>query len=315
MLADVEHEPGALPLLSHALLETWNNRRGRTMTFGGYYEAGGVKGAIATRADTEFNDLYADEQAVARNIFVRLTELGEGSEDTRRRVSREELLGTGKDAETVTKVLTTLGYARLITVDQDEVEVAHEALIREWPALRGWLEDDREGLRIHRRLTETAEEWDGAGRKPGDLYRGTRLDQTLEWAAANEDSLNDLEREFLQESQAVIDAEERARKATEQKQIDDALEMERLATERADAADQARRRSQMAAIAVADSGGGACRLSGLCGMAILSGAGAALDGNRLRIAGRNSPEHRRGNDKGQGCGCQVGNRECGGCRC
>lgn len=173
MLADVEHEPGALPLLSHALLETWNNRRSRTMTFGGYCTAGGVKGAIARRADTEFDELSPDEQAVARNIFVRLTELGEGSEDTRRRVARAELLGTGKDPETVANVLATLGYARLISVDLDEVEVAHEALIREWPRLRLWLEDDREGLRIHRRLTETAKEWDEAGRKVGDLYRGT----------------------------------------------------------------------------------------------------------------------------------------------
>ena len=216
MLADVEHEPGALPLLSHALLETWNNRRGRTMTFGGYYEAGGVKGAIATRADAEFTELSPDEQAIARNIFVRLTELGEGSEDTRRRVARDELLGTGKDADTVANVLTTLGYARLITVDQDEVEVAHEALIREWPTLRKWLEDDREGLRTHRRLTETAREWDAAGRKPGDLYRGTRLEQTLEWAATNGDSLNDLERAFLDASQAQVEAERREKERIEQ---------------------------------------------------------------------------------------------------
>ena len=234
LLADVENEPGALPLLSHALLETWNNRRGRSMTFAGYYEAGGVKGAIATRADTEFNDLDADEQAVARNIFVRLTELGEGSEDTRRRVSRQELLGTGKDSETVDRMLTTLGAARLITVDQDEVEVAHEALIREWPALRGWLEENREGLHIHRRLTETAEEWDGSGRKPGDLYRGTRLDQTVAWAKANEDSLNDLERAFLNDSTEQVDAARR--------------EKERVAQEREEARERELKAAQALAI-------------------------------------------------------------------
>ncbi len=242
MLHDVEHEPGALPLLSHALLETWNNRRGRTMTFAGYYEAGGVKGAIATRADAEFSHLTPDEQVVARNIFIRLTELGEGSVDTRRRVEREELLSAGKDAETVTKVLTTLGYARLITVDQDEVEVAHEALIREWPTLRGWLEDDREGLRIHRRLTETAEEWDESGRRSGDLFRGTRLDQTLEWAEINDDALNDLERQFLAVSREQVEAEKREKERIERER-EESLERELKA------AHQAHRRSQIAALA------------------------------------------------------------------
>jgi hypothetical protein len=237
MLKDVGHEPGALPLLSHALLETWNNRRCRTMTFTGYYEAGGVKGAIATRADAEFNDLTPDEQAVARNIFIRLTELGEGSEDTRRRVERDELLGADKNAETVTNVLTKLGYARLITVDQDEVEVAHEALIREWPTLRNWLEDDREGLHIHRRLTEAAEEWDESDRRLGDLFRGTRLDQTVEWVETNNDALNDLEREFLAASREQVEEEKREKMRLERER-EEALERE------LEAAHQARRRSQ-----------------------------------------------------------------------
>ena len=91
MLDDVADEPGALPLLSHALLETWKRRSGRTLTFAGYQAAGGVQGAIAHTADAVYGRLDADEQAIARNIFLRLTELGEGVQDTRRRVPLEEL--------------------------------------------------------------------------------------------------------------------------------------------------------------------------------------------------------------------------------
>ncbi|MBV7334067.1 SUMF1/EgtB/PvdO family nonheme iron enzyme [Chloroflexi bacterium TSY] len=225
MLDDVGDEPGALPLLSLALLETWKNRHGRTLTFSGYYKAGGVKGAIATQADMVFNALSPNEQAVARNIFVRLTELGEGSEDTRRRVAREELLSKNQDAETVNKVLTTLSDARLITVDQGEVEVAHEALIREWPTLRLWLEDDREGLRIHRRLTEAATEWHRSGRKQGDLSRGTRLNQALDWARTHGNDMNSLEQAFLDASREQIEAEQREFEQARQREIDDARKL------------------------------------------------------------------------------------------
>ena len=91
LLEEVGAEPGALPLLSHALLETWQRRRGRTLTFGGYHESGGVRGAIAKTADRVWNQLGFEQQAIARNIFLRLTELGEGTQDTRRRVARSEL--------------------------------------------------------------------------------------------------------------------------------------------------------------------------------------------------------------------------------
>ena len=155
---------------------------------------------------------------------MRLTELGESAAKLRAAGHAEnELLGMSGNAEMIANVLATLGTARLITVDQNEVEVAHEALIREWPTLRRWLEDDREGLRIHRRLTETAREWDEAERKPSDLYRGTRLEQALEWSAANHDSLNNLERDFLDASQENLalelrekeNAQNRARNRTQ----------------------------------------------------------------------------------------------------
>ena len=161
LLQDVGQEPGRLPLLSHALLETWQRRRGRTLTFAGYIGAGGLYGAIAQTAETEFKKLNSRQQAIARNIFLRLTELGEGSEDTRRRAPLQELVPQPEQADEVAVVLAQLASARLITTTQEAVEVVHEALIREWDSLRQWLDEDRKGLQIHRRLTEAAAEWSG----------------------------------------------------------------------------------------------------------------------------------------------------------
>lgn len=202
ILQDVGEEPGALPLLSHALLETWKRRQGRTMTLQGYYDAGGVKKAITQTAESVYDHLSPEEQTIARGIFLRLTELGEGVQDTRRRVKMGELAKT-KEQEAVAKVLKTLTDARLVTAEQDSAEVAHEALIREWGTLRKWLEEDRESLRLHRHLTESAEEWQRRGRDTSELYRGVRLRQIQEWRKGHSDQLNLLEKEFLNASQNV----------------------------------------------------------------------------------------------------------------
>jgi hypothetical protein len=213
ILRDVGHEPGALPLLSHALLETWRRRIGRTMTLAGYHESGEVRGAIAKTAETVFNQLKPEQQVIARNIFLRLTELGEGTQDTRRRAALDELIPHPEDRFVVEAVLKTLVDARLITTEKEAAEVAHEALIREWPTLRKWLAEDREGLRIHRQLTEDAQEWVRLNRDSGALYRGARLAQGLEWAEKHAGEMNALEREFLDKSRALQVSElEAARK-------------------------------------------------------------------------------------------------------
>src|SRR5439155_1435414 len=130
-------EPGALPLLSHSLLETWKRRSDRMLTLLGYLQAGGVQGAIAQTAETVYREgLTPDQQALARNIFLRLTELGEGTEDTRRRVAIAELTPRAEQRDDVDEVLRTLADARLVTIGEGTVEVAHEALIRHWPTLR-----------------------------------------------------------------------------------------------------------------------------------------------------------------------------------
>lgn len=202
ILEDVGTEPGALPLLSHALLETWKRRQGRTLTLQDYADAGGVKKAIAKTAESVYDHLSSDEQSIARNIFLRLTELGEGVQDTRRRVRMDEL-AQAQEQETVSRVLKTLADARLVTTEQDSAEVAHEALIREWGTLRKWLDEDRENLRLHRHLTESAEEWQRRGREAGELYRGTRLRQIHDWMREHGADLSSLESEFVNASQSV----------------------------------------------------------------------------------------------------------------
>jgi WD40 repeat protein/energy-coupling factor transporter ATP-binding protein EcfA2 len=214
VLGELGDEPGLLPLLSHALFATWQRRTGGTLTLAGYRAAGGVRQAIALSAEALFGDLSPAEQRIAKSVFLRLTSLGEGTEDTRRRVRRAELL-IGPDVEVMARLLERLAEARLVTLGEDSVEVAHEALIREWPRLRQWLQEDREGLRLHRRLTEAAAEWETLGRDPDALYRSARLAAALDWAKTHAPDLNQHEREFLDASRAHQERQlRRARRTT-----------------------------------------------------------------------------------------------------
>ncbi len=101
-----------------------------------------------------------------------------------------------------------------MTVDEGTVEVAHEALLREWPRLRAWLADDAEGRRLHQHLIHAASEWEGSGRDPAELYRGARLASALDWAATNDQQLNELERGFLDESRAASEREAERQRRT-----------------------------------------------------------------------------------------------------
>jgi len=221
-----EPEPGALPLLSHALLATWECRRGRTLTLDGYQASGGVRGAIAETAENVFNDqLNREQQELARDVFLRLTELGEGTEDTRRRAALNELVRQSAEATQLRTVLDTLAEARLITLNEDSAEVAHEALIREWPTLREWLHEDREGLRLHRHLTKAADEWKLLERDTGALYRGAHLAQAREWALLHPNALNAGERAFLTASIEQEQREEREREEQRRRELAAAKEL------------------------------------------------------------------------------------------
>jgi WD40 repeat protein len=236
ILRDVIKEPGALPLLSHALLETWRRRSGRTLTLQGYATSGGVRGGIARTAESVFNlQLSPTQQPIAKNIFLRLTNLGEETEGTRRRAEREELIPATQDISVVEEVLEKLADARLITLDENSVEVAHEALITEWPTLRNWLIENHEGLRLHRHLTEAAQAWDELDRNPEELYRGARLSQVLEWAENHQSSLSVLETDFLTASKERAEQAENERKAQQERELAAALELARAQEERAEA--------------------------------------------------------------------------------
>ncbi|MDI6105461.1 hypothetical protein QLQ12_43450 [Actinoplanes sp. NEAU-A12] len=190
VVADAAGQPGALPLVSHALLETWQRRQSGMLTLAGYRDAGGVADAIAQTAERVYGDLDPARRHIVQDIFLRLTALGQDTEDTRRRVGYAELLGSPATAD----VLDRLARARLVTCDEDTATVAHEALIRRWPRLRGWLAADRNMLLQHRRLTEVTAEWQQHRRDDAFLYRGARL---APWRERPLDRLNELEQAFL----------------------------------------------------------------------------------------------------------------------
>jgi WD40 repeat protein len=210
VLRDVAAEPGALPLLSHALRATWERRDGRTLTVDGYRASGGVASAIARTADAVIDGLPADQRPLARSMFLRMTELGDGSEGSRRRVAVGELVPAGGSPDAVRALLERLADARLVTLDDRTAEVAHEALIRAWPRLRRWLEEDRAGIRAHRQLGDAARLWDAGGRETSDLYRGARLAGAVELAQSGRAELNAIERAFLDAGVAEDDRERRA---------------------------------------------------------------------------------------------------------
>jgi WD40 repeat protein len=208
LLADCEGEPGALPLLSTALLELWQQRDGRDLRLAGYERTGGVRGAVARLAESAYARLDREQRMVARRILLRLAGEDVQGALVRRRVAVEEL---DSDRDDVGRVLDVLTESRMITTSDGAVEVAHEALLCEWPRLRGWLDEDREGRVLHRRLSEAAREWTAGGRDRSELYRGGRLASALEWRAEHDPELNAAERQFLDTSRA---AGERARRRT-----------------------------------------------------------------------------------------------------
>jgi WD40 repeat protein/ABC-type branched-subunit amino acid transport system substrate-binding protein/DNA-binding SARP family transcriptional activator len=263
LLRDVGEEPGALPLLSHALLETWRRRHGRRLTLAGYTASGGVQGAIAQTAETIYAEqLTPEQQAIARRVFLRLTELGEGTQDTRRRAALDELSRRSEEESEVLTVLHALAEARLVTLGSGTAEVAHEALIREWSRLRDWLAEDRDNLRTQRQLTAAAREWVRLDHDSGSLYRGARLKQADEWASEHAEDLGDLERSFLGASADAAVAEASEREAQRQRELEAAQQLasaEQLRAEaeheRADeqrhAAGQLRQRAYLLAVAFA----------------------------------------------------------------
>ncbi|MFP3900652.1 MAG: BTAD domain-containing putative transcriptional regulator [Acidimicrobiia bacterium] len=206
LVQEVEGEPGALPLLSHALRATWECREGRTLTVEGYRATGGIRGAVAQSAEALYAEVPPGKRELVRDLLLRLVAPSPNGEPVRSRVPRRMVAADPAHEELV----ELLVGARLVTSDDGLVELAHEALARAWPRLRGWLDDDIEGQRILRHLTGAADTWQAMGRPDSELYRGARLGRVLDWRERSRPELTPTEHDFLDAGRALADAERRA---------------------------------------------------------------------------------------------------------
>ncbi|OSP37753.1 hypothetical protein B7767_36075 [Streptomyces sp. 13-12-16] len=193
---EVRYEAGRLPLLAHALRVCWQQRHGATLTVRGYRDTGGIQGAIASTADRVYSGLDDDERRVAQSLFLRMVRVGDRAEDVRQHLTRAELADIGGEhAESVVDAFTR---ARLLTRAQETVEITHEALLRTWPRLRGWIDADRAGRLTLQNLEEAAATWEESGRDPALLFRGSPLEVARTWALnAPSNSLSSRARAFL----------------------------------------------------------------------------------------------------------------------
>ena len=277
LVGDVAAEPGGLPLLSAALVELWQRREGRTLRYEVYERSGGVSGAVARLAEHAYQRLSPAERLRARPMLLRLAgaddEQAEGF--VRRRVPLDEL-ELDRD-EGAARALAVLTESRLLTVDEGAAEVAHEALLREWPRLRDWLAEDAEGRHLHQHLIGAAGEWRESGRDPAELYRGARLASALDWAASHDPELNQLERSFLEESRAAGE-----RQAERQRRTNRRLQ---------DAARRGRRAAR--------------RRRGRRGDRALRAPGRAQRRHRRRRRAPRRPGPRRGAPRSSGCGSRA----------
>ncbi|WP_406510768.1 AAA family ATPase [Streptomyces sp. NBC_00212] len=179
---------GALPLLSHALLATWQRRKGGKLTLAGYRAAGGIQGAVAATAERAWSDLDPAARTAARLLLLRLVRLGEDTQATRRRGTRRQLAEESTDSNKTEESLEALVRARLVTLDAETVEITHEALLHAWPRLRDWIDEDRAGNLLRQRLEEDGRAWEESNRDTSLLYRGSRLEQTRTWAKSAGDT-------------------------------------------------------------------------------------------------------------------------------
>jgi len=193
LVDDVAGETGGLPLLSTALVELWEARDGPCLTLHSYTALGGVHGIVERHAEAAYRSFDAEEQRLARLLFLRLVSGGGDETPMRRRLARAEL----PSSERTEDVLATLVDRRLVVAVDDGVELVHEALIERWPRLRAWLDEDAHGRRLHAQLAAAASAWAARGRDPDELYRGARLAAAVDWADASGDELSPDERAFL----------------------------------------------------------------------------------------------------------------------
>jgi WD40 repeat protein len=249
------YEPGALPLLSHAMLATWEHSRGGTLTIADYLASGGIKGALTQTAERAYGSLSPDQQRLARRLFLRLVHVTDDLPPSRATVGLGELRDWGDPASGPDRgstdpapgdaaldrgstdpapgdaapapgpagsapsdaehVLATFVDERMIAVDAGTAQITHDALLTAWPRLRSWIEDGMDGLRTRRRITQGARAWEDAGRESAALWRGSQLAVARDWAA-DSDNRASLPPQGLAFVDASI-AEDAARQRTERR--------------------------------------------------------------------------------------------------
>ena len=202
ILDDLGTEPGNLPLLEFALTQLWEQRQEGLLTHDAYERIGGVEKAIADRAEKEFNSFSSERQEVARRLFTRMVRIAspeEGGDDTSQHAVLTEL---GTEARPVVLALAdarllVTGREQIGSIDEETVELAHEALIHHWNRLSKWLKQDREFLLWRQRLQAALRQWEIGGRDEDDVLRGSFLEEADRW-------LHQRQEEFTLEEQALI---------------------------------------------------------------------------------------------------------------
>ncbi|HMQ35665.1 MAG TPA: hypothetical protein PKD53_33475, partial [Chloroflexaceae bacterium] len=266
ILDDVRGEPGAMPLLQHALHELWRRRRGRWLRAAEYAAIGGVQQAIAHTADQIYEAADPEARARLRDIFVRLTRIDQEGQDETRRDTRQrvvfgELVPDGADAGQIQTLLDRLVASRLVVTgavhagtvgplsDAEAraavpVEVAHESLIRSWPRLRAWLSEDRSALLLRAAVRRDLHEWAKRGREPAELLRGGKLEEALRLLETRRQLFNADERDYIVASAAERDRALAAAEADRQAVME---QVRKLAEEQRARAEEQQARAEDAA--------------------------------------------------------------------
>ena len=220
LIVDVAGQPNALPLFQYALTELFDERSGPVLDLASYERIGGVRKAVARRAESIYNHLDGPEQHAVRQLFLRIATVS-GEAVGRRRVPASELAALDVDMVALQGAIDAFTRYRLLALDRDPttgsptVEVAHEALLAEWHRLRDWIEESRDDLTTHARLVVALNEWDTEGRDDGYLLSGARLAGYESWASATRMQLTQGETAFLDVSIRLREAEGEEKRESE----------------------------------------------------------------------------------------------------
>ncbi|MFV1962166.1 MAG: BTAD domain-containing putative transcriptional regulator, partial [Acidimicrobiia bacterium] len=220
IIVDVRNQPGALPLLEFSLTELFDQRDSDLLTLDAYSTSGGVLAALGRKAETIYADLGPDARDATRETFLRLVNVSDSGRGTRRRVRLSELERLGFTDQLLRDMLNAFGDHRLLTFDRDPitrgptVEVAHEAILTEWPRFAAWIDEHREDLLLRSRLAAAVADWETSDRADTYLLTGGRLNQHETWTADTDLTLTSVEQEFLTASRTAEDERRAKRRRT-----------------------------------------------------------------------------------------------------